>query len=596
MDPGEPELDSSKTDTSCKVGYLTSRRLVLGAQQINENKDMTRNKVPTRYILAAAFFLTLILPIGIGLYTPRDPWIDEAMLTNNFVEMSLGQLRHPMPLYEQAAPIAYIILAKFVLLFSGFVDPIFALRALSAAISLVGILFLVRLAREEASKASAVALAVLLFTSPFFVRYATEIKQYIFDFAATAMIAYGAGGIARSAKTQDFVRFIVWVILGCLLSFVAIVPIVACLSAAALVRILREIRERHTRNLTAADKSRAVAETVRFIVFGGSAVLIAIAFYIVFSRNMTAANLTAYAYFYDKGYIGLGNTFSENLAILARLLSFLIEFWQPYDQILNHIFLGRTPGIAYALQLSVAVVFFSVIAVAFVFCAVRSPFIAISLASTLALIIVLNAAHILPIVVPRYLFFAAPLLYLVLGVGLVEGYHRITSSFSPKIERGIRWFLIASIVIISGTGSVLSGIWKREDISSLLWRIRTDAPGAPVWVYYGAQPAMRLVAPKEIRQTGLFDPTSGVVPWMIRGGGRMASNFDITDPRYPLTIQSALKGERRAWLLFSQAWAELSYEPYLEVAEKTVGPCRLVESTLPKTAAHSRLYFCSAAE
>ena len=241
VDPGEPKLDSSKTDTSCKVGYLTSRRLVLGAQQINENKDMTRNKVPTRYILAAAFFLTLILPIGIGLYTPRDPWIDEAMLTNNFVEMSLGQLRHPMPLYEQAAPIAYIILAKFVLLFSGFVDPIFALRALSAAISLVGILFLVRLAREEASKASAVALAVLLFTSPFFVRYATEIKQYIFDFAATAMIAYGAGGIARSAKTQDFVRFIVWVILGCLLSFVAIVPIVACLSAAALVRILREI-------------------------------------------------------------------------------------------------------------------------------------------------------------------------------------------------------------------------------------------------------------------------------------------------------------------------------------------------------------------
>ena len=175
---------------------------------------------------------------------------------------------------------------------------------------------------------------------------------------------------------------------------------------------------------------------MRFIVFGGSAVLIAIAFYIVFSRNMTAANLTAYAYFYDKGYIGLGNTFSENLAILARLLSFLIEFWQPYDQILNYIFLGRTPGIAYALQLSVAVVFFSVIAVAFVFCAVRSTFIAISLASTFALIIVLNAVHILPIVVPRYLFFAAPLLYLVLGVGLGR---RLSPDYVELFSKNRTW-------------------------------------------------------------------------------------------------------------------------------------------------------------
>jgi len=149
---------------------------------------------------------------------------------------------------------------------------------------------------------------------------------------------------------------------------------------------------------------------------------------------------------------------------------------------------------------------------------------------------------------------------------------------------------------VFGTESLLSVIWKREEISSLLSTIRTGAPDAPVWVYYGAQPAMRLLAPKTIRQAGLFDPTSSVVPWMIRGGGRTASNFDVTDARYPLTIENALKGERRAWLLFSQAWAESSYEPYVEVAEKTVGPCRLVKSILPKTAAHSRLYFCARSE
>ena len=88
------------------------------------------------------------------------------MLTNNFIEMSLSQLRHPMPLYEQSAPIAYIFLAKFALLFSGLVDPIFALRTLSAIVSLVGVLFIFRLAREEASLESAFVVVAVAFTSP----------------------------------------------------------------------------------------------------------------------------------------------------------------------------------------------------------------------------------------------------------------------------------------------------------------------------------------------------------------------------------------------------------------------------------------------
>src|SRR5262245_46843356 len=114
-------------------------------------------------------FLLLLLPIGITLFLNHDPWLDEAMLANNFVEMSLYQLRQPMPLYEQAAPIAHIILAKIVLASSDLVGRTFALRALSAGVSVIGILFLMRLARDEASLASAIAVAALALTSPYFV-------------------------------------------------------------------------------------------------------------------------------------------------------------------------------------------------------------------------------------------------------------------------------------------------------------------------------------------------------------------------------------------------------------------------------------------
>jgi len=144
-----------------------------------------------------------------------------------------------MPLYEQAAPIGYILLAKLILLSSGIVDPTFALRALSAAISLIAVLILFRLAREEASTASALAVATVALTSPFFIRYATEIKQYIFDFLATATIAYAAARIARLGARRDFVVFLILSSLGCLFSFIAVIPIVSCLSAAAFRQICR---------------------------------------------------------------------------------------------------------------------------------------------------------------------------------------------------------------------------------------------------------------------------------------------------------------------------------------------------------------------
>ena len=348
--------------------------------------------------------------------------------------------------------------------------------------------------------------------------------------------------------------------------------------------------------MTPSGKAKLRSELARFILFGGAAVLSAIAFYIIFSRHMTAMNLTAYSDFYYKSRIGPGATFSENLAVLGRLLSFLIEFWQPYNHILDHIFLEQLPGFANTLEILVATAFLAIIAAAIVFCALRSAFIAISLLCILALIVVLNAASILPIVVPRYLFFVAPLLYLVVGIGLTEGYRYVVRAVPPKLEIKLRVVLIVSSVLALGGGSIFSVVWKREDISSLIQTIRINAPDAPVWVYHGAQPAMRLLAPKEIRQVGLVDPHSSLVPWMICGGGRTAANFDVANPRYPSTIGDALKGERKAWLLFSQAWAERSYEPYIQVAERTVGPCKLVKSLLPNTAAQSRLYFCSRAD
>ena len=519
-----------------------------------------------RHNWSGAFFLILILPIGVALYMNRDPWVDEAMLANNFVEMSLSQIRHPMPLYEQAAPVGHILLAKLVLLFSGLVDRTFALRALSALISLVGVTFLVQLACEEASAASALAVAAVAFTSPFFVRYATEIKQYIFDFTATALIAYSAARIARSATKRDFISFLIASLFGCVFSFVAIIPIAFCLSAAALVRIFGGSHDHHAFSLRGAKKLTR-NEFECFVVFGGGSLLIAIAFYFIFSRSMTSLLMAAYSDVFKDPYIGPGATYSENFAILVRFAKFLIIFWTP-ENVLAHLAQFGSP-VKSATTFGLLVF----ILVAFVFCAIRSSYVAISFCGAIALTIILNAANVVTIIFPRYLFFLAPLLYLVIGLGVVEAYQRIVRRFSPGMESIVRVVCIISFLAVFGIVSTHSANVKIEEISPLLSRIRTGAPDAPVWVYYGAQPAVRFLASKAVRQVGLFDPSSIIITWMVHGGGRLKDHIRQTDARYPLTIETALKSQPRAWLIFSHAWVEPSFEPYLAAAR-----CRALQA------------------
>jgi len=530
-------------------------------------------------IWLGAFCLLLIIPVSVALYTNRDPWIDEAMLANNFVEMSIGNLADPMPLYEQAAPVGHIILAKVILSLSDVVDRTLALRCLSLAVALIGIMILFRLAYEQDSLAGSVAAVAIALTSPFFIRYATEIKQYIFDFTAAALVVWTAGRVARSPQKDEFFLFFAASLVACVFSFVAITPIVACLSSAALVRMSSG---RRLWNSSLAKLSLA-GEAAGFALWGGGAILAAAGFYFLLSRHATSITMAAYPVVFHGFHLGPANSPSDNIALLRTFLSFLAGFWTPTGELPKFVFGDiRIGGTVFVLTMITA---------CFVFCATRNPFIAVSFCGVIAATLLLNALNLVTISVPRYLFYISPFLYLVVAFGGVEMYRRVVAYLPPRVQR-IAGIVCASLFVASfGVAGVASARHKVEEISPLLARIIEQSPDSPVWVYYGAQPAMRFLAPATIRQVGLFDPTSTTESWMARGGGRVRNDVYRTDPRYPSTIEEALRGEKSAWLIFSHAWVETGFEPYLAAAGRAVGPCRLAV-----TAANSRLYFCSAAE
>jgi hypothetical protein len=119
--------------------------------------------------------------------------------------------------------------------------------------------------------------------------------------------------------------------------------------------------------------------------------------------------------------------------------------------------------------------------------------------------------------------------------------------------------------------------------------VRTDA-ASPVWVYFGAQPTVRLIAPPGLRFIGMLDARSGHESWMRRAGV-----FPRNDPRGDAYLEgfgNVLRNQDSVWLLFSYtslaARPEKSLDPYVAIADSVVGECQLRSAAGP-----DRLYWCS---
>jgi hypothetical protein len=141
-------------------------------------------------------FFGLTLPLLIVICRNRSLWLDEAALGYNIVSRSYSELLQPLS-YRQVAPIGYLLLSKACNSLFGYND--IAIRIPSIIAYLCLFLILGRRARSP----EWVLRFVFIVSAAGVIKYAFELKQYIYDvLLMVVLLAYG--DFLLSSKWRSF--------------------------------------------------------------------------------------------------------------------------------------------------------------------------------------------------------------------------------------------------------------------------------------------------------------------------------------------------------------------------------------------------------
>lgn len=130
--------------------------------------------------------------IGIGFvmsfyqyFYNRSLWLDEAFLANNIIKKSWLELAGTLD-YNQASPLLYSFILKFFGSIFYYGDNILRLPSLIAYV--LGF-FLIKkyLDREHVNISAQIIIYSIILLNPYFIRYSSELKQYMMDFLAAGV-------------------------------------------------------------------------------------------------------------------------------------------------------------------------------------------------------------------------------------------------------------------------------------------------------------------------------------------------------------------------------------------------------------------------
>jgi hypothetical protein len=129
----------------------------------------------------------------------RSLWFDEALLAGNVVDRSWSGILRPLSA-GQAAPLGFLLLEKAAVAVFGSGE--YALRLVPLLGGIASLFLFVAVARRYLSE-GAVPLATAVFAfSPFLVYYASEVKQYSTDVAATLLALLLAAPLLAGERTR----------------------------------------------------------------------------------------------------------------------------------------------------------------------------------------------------------------------------------------------------------------------------------------------------------------------------------------------------------------------------------------------------------
>lgn len=508
-------------------------------------RGMVRS-LPGLALLAVLF--VIVLARARGLWIGHDPWIDEAMLIANLPVASLGALFAPLPLYDQAAPLGYLAVAS-VLAEVFAEDRIFVLRVLSVAASLGAAAFLlVTLRRLANGIVVPLALAVLCLT-PFAVIYALEIKHYVIEFLTTAVVLYFSVRLAEEPDRRESLCFLGAAVFCILFSFTAPIVIGAC-GIGVLVHVCVSARPGHDRAALLRISAALAVSGAIFLIY-----------YVGYARPVTAVQFASWKHVYEPYMLNF-SLGGENWATWLRLPAFIRDQFD-LDGLLGYKFARYVFGPALLVSLAVGIVVTGS----------RFVFLPVAAAAAVALIYGLSLLGLLPIQSARHFAFLPPLIGILLAIGAYASLRRVVSALGARRAKAAAAMCACAVIgILAVAGLKKAGHLEREQLTPLIAHMLAHGPAdTPAFVYYSAQPAMALLAPKTLRRIGLVDHGTGTPSWDMKW--RDFPNWWDTSDTYFAFYRDAIRGHDDLWLVFSHTWVERSFSRYLRIAEEEVGPC-----------------------
>ena len=149
------------------------------------------------------FMVPIVIAIGCAIrlrifFFNRPLWLDEALLSNELISRSFGDLL-TMPSETQVAPLGYMAIAKVTINMFGVGEQ--ALRAPALMAGLAALFIALPISRRALSgRLPRLVFVSLVAFAPGLIYYSTEAKQYSFDVAATLLIYWLALRYSQDRK------------------------------------------------------------------------------------------------------------------------------------------------------------------------------------------------------------------------------------------------------------------------------------------------------------------------------------------------------------------------------------------------------------
>lgn len=200
---------------------------------------------PNRYWKSLTILLfALAIAIRLSLYMDaRSLIIDEANLAFNIVERGYQGFFSPLGYHQYAPPLFMVIMKAYV---QAWGVHEFALRLFPMLCSFVALALLYAIGRRLTDHRFALLPLALVGLSPFFLRYATEVKQYSTDVMVALLVVWLA--LRLAPERISWRGILLWAVAGSVMIWTSM-PVLFLLAGAGLYYAVAFVQQKAWRHL-----------------------------------------------------------------------------------------------------------------------------------------------------------------------------------------------------------------------------------------------------------------------------------------------------------------------------------------------------------